>query len=291
MFSEFMQFLFSGLTIGAIYALVALGFTIVYNASNIINFAQGEFLMLGGMGTYVFMQAGLPMPLAIVCAVALAVVAGLLLDKLAIERAGDAGVVPLIIITIGGALFIRGLAQHFWGKQYHTIPYFTGNEPIELYGATILPQALWVLGTALLLVCLLTWFFKGTLKGKAMLAVAANRDAARLAGINPKFMLLLAFTLSAALSAIAGVVAAPITLTSYNIGIMFALKGFVASVFGGMGSAVGAVVGGLLLGIMEAMTAGYISSEYKDAVPFVLILVVLFLFPSGLFGARGTDRV
>lgn len=291
MFSEFMQFLFSGLTVGATYALVALGFTIIYNASNIINFAQGEFLMLGGMGTVTLMEVGLPMPIAIVGAVLLAVVAGLLLDKLAIERAGDADVVPLIIITIGAALFIRGLAQYFWGKQYHALPPFSGNEPLELFGATILPQSLWVLGTGLVLVVLLVWFFKRTLTGKAMLAVAANRDAARLAGINPKFILLLAFTLSAALSAVAGVVAAPITLTAYNIGIMFALKGFVAAVLGGMGSAVGAVVGGLLLGIMEAMTAGYISSEYKDAVPFVVVLLVLFLAPSGLFGARATDRV
>lgn len=291
MFSEFMQFLFSGLTIGSIYALVALGFTIIYNSSNIINFAQGEFLMIGSMGTVMFMEAGLPMPIAAVAAVLLAVAAGVLLDKLAIERAGDVDVVPLIIITIGAALFIRGLAQYFWGKEFHALPSFTGNEPLELFGATILPQSLWVLGTALVLVCLMVWFFKGTLTGKAMLAVAANRDAARLAGINPKFILLLSFALSAALSATAGIVAAPITLTSYNIGIMFALKGFVAAVLGGMGSAVGAVVGGLLLGIMEAMTAGYISSAYKDAVPFVLVLLVLFLMPSGLFGARATDRV
>src|SRR5699024_11386572 len=155
-----MQFLFSGLTIGSTYALVALGFTIIYNASNIINFAQGEFLMLGSMGTVMLMQAGLPMPVAIIGAVLLAVVAGLLLDKLAIERAGDADVVPLIIITIGAALFIRGLAQYFWGKQYHDIPSFSGSEPIELFGATILPQSLWVLGTGLVLVILLVWFFK-----------------------------------------------------------------------------------------------------------------------------------
>lgn len=286
-----MQYLFSGLTTGAVYALVALGFTIIYNASNIINFAQGEFLMIGGMGTVMLMQAGLPMPVAIIGAIVLSVLAGLALDKLAIERAGDADVVPLIIITIGAALFIRGLAQYAWGKQYHALPAFSGKQPLDFLGATILPQSLWVLATALALVCLLVWFFKGTLKGKAMLAVAANRDAARLVGISPKFILVLAFTLSAALSAIAGVVAAPITLTSYNIGIMFALKGFVGAVLGGMGSAVGAVVGGLALGIMEAMTAGYLSSEYKDAVPFVLVLLVLFLLPSGLFGARATERV
>ena len=209
----------------------------------------------------------------------------------AIERAGQADTIPLIIITIGASLFLRGLAQYFWGKSYHAVPAFSGDEPINILGATLLPQSLWVLGSMLILVCLLAWFFERTLSGKAMLAVAANKDAAQMVGISPRFVLLLAFALSAALGAIAGVMAAPITLTSYDIGIMLGLKGFVAAVLGGLGSAFGAVVGGLLLGLMEAMTAGYVSSDYKDAVPFVLVLLVLFFMPGGLFGAKSTARV
>ncbi|WP_435105748.1 branched-chain amino acid ABC transporter permease [Arhodomonas sp. AD133] len=291
MFGEFLQYLFSGLTTGATYALVGLGFAIIYNASHVINFAQGEFLMIGGMGTVMIMAAGVPMPLAILAAVALAVVAGVLLEKFAIERAGSAEIVPLIIITIGASLVLRGLAQYFWGKAYHAVPAFSGDEPIRVMGATLLPQSLWVLGIGAVLVVALAFFFNRTLTGKAMLAVSHNKDAARMVGINPRLVLMLAFALAAALGAIAGVVSAPITLTSYDVGIMLGLKGFVAAVLGGLGSAVGAVAGGLLLGLMEAMAAGYISSDYKDAVPFVIILLVLFFMPSGLFGKRGTERV
>ena len=291
MLSDFLQFLFSGLTTGATFALVALGFTIIYNASHVINFAQGEFLMIGGMGTVMFAAAGMPLLLAIAAAVALSVIAGMAIEKFAIERAGQADTIPLIIITIGASLFLRGLAQYFWGKSYHAVPAFSGDEPINILGATLLPQSLWVLGSMLILVCLLAWFFERTLSGKAMLAVAANKDAAQMVGISPRFVLLLAFALSAALGAIAGVMAAPITLTSYDIGIMLGLKGFVAAVLGGLGSAFGAVAGGLLLGLMEAMTAGYVSSDYKDAVPFVLVLLVLFFMPGGLFGAKSTARV
>ena len=291
MLSDFLQFLFSGLTTGATFALVALGFTIIYNASHVINFAQGEFLMIGGMGTVMFAAAGMPLLLAIAAAVALAVIAGMAIEKFAIERAGQADTIPLIIITIGASLFLRGLAQYFWGTSYHAVPAFSGDEPINILGATLLPQSLWVLGSMLILVCLLAWFFERTLSGKAMLAVAANKDAAQMVGISPRFVLLLAFALSAALGAIAGVMAAPITLTSYDIGIMLGLKGFVAAVLGGLGSAFGAVAGGLLLGLMEAMTAGYVSSDYKDAVPFVLVLLVLFFMPGGLFGAKSTARV
>lgn len=291
MLGEFLQYLFSGLTTGATYALVGLGFAIIYNASHVINFAQGEFVMIGGMGTVMMMAAGVPMPLAVLGAVALAVIAGVALDKLAIERARDADIVPLIIITIGASLFLRGLAQYFWGKSYHSLPAFTGDEPLRVLGATLLPQSLWVLGVAAVLLVALAFFFNRTLKGKAMLAVSHNKDASRMVGINPRFILMLAFALSAALGAVAGIVSAPITLTSYDVGIMLGLKGFVAAVLGGLGSAVGAVIGGLLLGIMEAMAAGYISSDYKDAVPFVIILLVLFFLPSGLFGKRGTERV
>ena len=144
--SQFLQFLFSGITVGATYALAALGFTLIYNASNVINFAQGEFIMLGGMLAFFFMQAGVPMPLAILLAITIPAVVGLLLEKLAIEPAHDADVVTLIIITIGASLVIRGLIQVWLGKGAHTYPAFSGNEPFLIGGATLLPQSLWVLG-------------------------------------------------------------------------------------------------------------------------------------------------
>jgi branched-chain amino acid transport system permease protein len=291
MTAQFLQFFFSGLTIGATYALAALGFTIIYNASGVINFAQGEFIMLGGMAAALMTSQGMPLPLAIAIAVAAAALGGLLVEKLAIEPAKNAEVVTLIIITIGASLFIRGLVQVTLGKGTHALPAFSGDQPIELLGATLLPQSLWVLGVTLVIVAVLAWFFTRTLQGKAMLATSHNKLAAQLVGINTKMILLASFGLSAALGALGGILVAPITNTSYDVGIMLGLKGFVAATLGGLGSGAGAIVGGLLLGLVEAMTAGYISSSYKDAVPFVLILVVLFFMPRGLFGAKVTDRV
>ena len=289
--SEFLQFLFSGITVGATYALAALGFTLIYNASNVINFAQGEFIMLGGMLAFFFMQAGLPMPLAILLAIAVPAIVGMLLEKLAIEPARDADVVTLIIITIGASLVIRGLMQIWLGKGAHSYPAFSGNEPLHIGGATLLPQSLWVLGVTALVVLALWYFFSRTLSGKAILATSCNPLAARLVGINTQWVLLVSFALSAGLGAIGGVLLTPITLTSYDVGIMLGLKGFVAVVVGGLGSGLGAVVGGLLVGIIEAMAAGYISSAYKDAVPFILILFILFFMPRGIFGAQVTERV
>ena len=289
--SQFLQFLFSGITVGATYALAALGFTLIYNASNVINFAQGEFIMLGGMLAFFFMQAGVPLPLAILLAIAIPAVVGLLLEKLAIEPARDADVVTLIIITIGASLVIRGLIQIWLGKGAHTYPAFSGSEPFLIGGATLLPQSLWVLGITALVVVALWYFFSRTLAGKAILATSCNPLAAKLVGVNTQWVLLVSFALSAALGAIGGVLLTPITLTSYDVGIMLGLKGFVAVVVGGLGSGLGAVVGGLLVGIIEAMAAGYISSAYKDAVPFILILVILFFLPRGIFGAKVTERV
>ena len=291
MLAQLLQFLFSGITVGATYALAALGFTLIYNASNVINFAQGEFIMLGGMLAFFFLQVGLPMPIALLLAIAIAAVVGILLEKLAIEPARNADVVTLIIITIGASLVIRGVIQVWLGKGAHITPAFSGNEPLHIGGATLLPQSLWVLGVTALVVLGLWYFFSRTVAGKAILATSCNRLAAQLVGINTRWVLLVSFALSAALGAIGGVLLTPITLTSYDVGIMLGLKGFVAVVVGGLGSGLGAVVGGLLVGIIEAMAAGYISSAYKDAIPFILILLILFVMPRGLFGGQVTERV
>lgn len=291
MLAQFLQFLFSGVTVGAIYALAALGFTLIYNASNVINFAQGEFIMLGGVLTVVFLKTGMPMPLAIALAIAVSALAGMLIEKLAIEPAKGADVVSLIIITIGAALVLRGLAQVYFGKSPATFPAFSGDAPLRIAGATLLPQSLWVLGVAALIVVALWLFFAHTLVGKAILATAYNSVAARLVGVDTQWVLLVSFAMSAAIGAIGGVLATPIAMTSFDVGVMLGLKGFVAAVVGGLGSGLGAVVGGLAVGIIEAMSAGYISSAYKDATPFLLILLVLFVMPRGLFGARETERV
>ena len=291
MLAQFLQFLFSGVTVGATYALAALGFTLIYNASNVINFAQGEFIMLGGMLAVLFTQAGLPLPVALMLAIIVPAIVGVLIEKLAIEPVKGAETVTLIIITIGASLVIRGLVAVFLGKNTHSLPPFSGDAPIEILGATLLPQSLWVLGVTALVVVALWYFFNRTLQGKAMLATSVNRLAAELVGINTGWVLFMSFAMSAALGALGGILLTPITMTSYDVGIMLGLKGFVAAVLGGLGNGLGAVVGGLLVGTLEAMGAGYISSAYKDAIPFVLILFILFFMPRGLFGGKSTDRV
>ena len=291
MLAQLLQFLFSGLTVGATYALAALGFTLIYNASHVINFAQGEFIMLGGMLAVMFVQLGLPLPLALLLAIVLPALVGILVEKLAIEPVKGAETVSLIIITIGASLVIRGLVQVWLGKGAHSLPAFSGDVPIVLLGATLMPQSLWVLGITAVVVALLWYFFKFTLLGKAMLATSYNSLAAELVGIHTGKVLFISFALSAALGALGGVLVTPITLTSYDVGIMLGLKGFVAAVVGGLGNGLGAVLGGLLVGLLEALGAGYVSSAYKDAIPFGLILFILFFMPQGLFGARTTERV
>lgn len=291
MSAQLTQFLLTGLTIGAIYALVALGFAIIYNASHVINFAQGEFVMIGGMATVWLIQLGLPLLVAIPLAVLAAVAVGMALERFAIEPARGASPVTLIIITIGASILLRGLATLVWDKKLHTLPAFSGEVPIQIGGATLLPQSLWVMGITLVIVLLLGWFFGRTLMGKAVLATSHNPVAAQLCGINVRFVLFLSFGLSAGLGAVAGILIAPITLTSWDVGVMLGLKGFAAAILGGLGSGVGAVVGGLVLGIAESLGAGYLSSAYKDAIAFVIILAVLFFMPSGLFGKKSPDRV
>jgi branched-chain amino acid transport system permease protein len=289
--AQLTQFLLSGLTVGAIYALVALGFAIIYNASHVINFAQGEFVMIGGMATVSFIDTGLPLPLAALAAVGAATLVGFALEKLAVEPARGAPVVTLIIITIGASILLRGLATLVWDKKIHAVPAFSGEQPIALGGATLLPQTLWVLGVTFAAVALLAWFFNRTLTGKAILAVSHNRLAAQLVGVSVRRVLLVSFGLSAALGALAGILIAPITFTSWDVGVMLGLKGFAAAILGGMGSGVGAIAGGLALGLIEALGAGYLSSAYKDVFAFLIILVALVFLPNGLFGRRAAERV
>lgn len=288
---EFLQFLFSGLTVGAVYALVAVGFTLIYNASDVINFAQGEFVMLGGMVTVFAVAAGVPLPLAALLSIVVAVAVGLLLYVLAIAPARGASAVTLIIITIGASILLRGIAAIVFDKSFHSLPPFAGADPWIVGGAAVLPQSVIALiGTGVVVVAL--WFFvTSTLVGKAIVATAANRLAARLVGIDTSAMVALSFAVSAAIGAVGGILVTPITLTSYDVGTLLALKGFAAAMLGGMGNPLGAVAGGLTVGLLEAFGAGYISSSYKDAMAFLVILAVLFAMPQGLFGRASVERV
>lgn len=283
--SAILQFILSGITIGSIYAMVALGFNIIYSATDIINFAQGEFVMLGGM-IMVSLVAGLKLPmwLAFPIAVLATTLIGAIFERLCIHPLKKPTILTLIIITIAGSILMKGGAMFAWGKETVILPHFSSEKPISFFGATILPQTLWILGIIAVTVALLALFFRLTITGKAMRACAANRRAASLVGINVKKIVLFSFALSAMLGAIAGIIITPIALMSYDRGTMLALKGFGAAVLGGLGNPVGAVVAGFLIGVLESLGAGLISSHYKDAIALIVLLAVLFIKPSGLFG-------
>ncbi len=290
-FRQLFQYILTGLSNGAIYALIGFGFAMIYNATGIINFAQGEFVMLGGMLT-VFSLVVLQLPVipAIGLSIVIATCAGILFERFAIRPLKDASPLRLIIITIGASIFIRGLAMLIWGKDTHALPAFSGDDPLYIAGATLLPQHLWILGVSVLIIIASRLFFNHSVVGKAMRACSYNPRAAGLVGINVKNMVLLSFALSAAIGSLAGIIIAPLTMTSYDVGVMLGLKGFCAVIIGGMSSGMGTVLGGLLLGLLESLGAGFISASYKDAIAFIILLLILFIRPEGLFKQKETER-
>jgi branched-chain amino acid transport system permease protein len=289
---QIFQFILSGLTTGSTYALIAIGFSLIHNATGIVNFAQGEFVMLGGMFMITYSTfLRLPIPLGFILAVFSVAAVGLLLERGPIRRARSKEILILVMITIGASIFIKGISMILWGKNPMTLPPFSGEAPIVFLGAAVMPQSIWIFGITVGVVAALNYFFKGTMTGKAMRAVAASRRSAMLTGIPVDRMILLSFTLSGALGAVAGIILTPITTTSYDVGVMLGLKGFSAAILGGYGSMPGAVVGGFLLGILESLTAGLISSEYKDALAFLILLTVLFFKPSGIMGRARLRQV
>ena len=284
--SQLLQYVITGLTVGSIYAMVALGFNIIYNVTEIINLAQGEFVMLGGLIMVFFhVVLGLPIILAFPATILLVTLVGILLDWLAIRPIRHPSVLTLIIATIAASIIIKGSAMFIWGKDPLDLPAFSGRIPIKFLGAVIQPQYFWVMGLLIIIVIALTLFFDRTLLGKAMSACADNPDAASLVGINVNRMILLSFALSAGIGAVAGIVVTPIALMEYDRGAMLAVKGFGAVILGGLGSFPGAILGGLIMGTIESLGAGLLSSGYKDAYALIVLLAVLFFRPSGLLGS------
>ena len=285
---SFVQLFFSGITIGAIYAMVALGFLIIYNATGIVNFAQGEFVMLGGMiSVTCFETLHLPIVLTVAVSVLLVTAIGALFELIFIHPLRNPSVLGLIMITVAGSILIRGVAMFLWGKEEHGFPPFSGRDSVYILGASVAPQALWILGMIFAVLVVLYIIFSYTLVGKAMRAVAANRTAAHLVGIPVRKVVLLSFAISAGIGGIAGVLLTPLTLMSFDRGTPLALKGFSAAVVGGLGNPGGAVVAGLLLGLIESYGTGLISSHYKDVFALAILLLVLFIRPSGLFSKAG----
>jgi len=289
---QIVQYAITGLTVGSIYALVAIGFNIIYNVTEIINFAQGEFVMLGGLFMVFFGTVlGLPILLAFGLTIGVVVAIGIMMERFAIFPAKDASVLTTIIITIACSILLKGAAMYGWGKDPFALPPFTDCKPFLVLGAALFPQSMWVFGTTLVVVFVLTLFFKRTRFGRAMIASSDNPEAAQLMGIDVKTMVMVSFGLSAAIGAIAGIVITPISLMEYDRGALLGLKGFGAAVLGGLGHFPGAVIAGFVVGLMESFCAGLLSSGYKDAAALLVLLLALFLRPSGLFGSKEVLRM
>ncbi|MCL1699561.1 branched-chain amino acid ABC transporter permease [Lysinibacillus sp. Bpr_S20] len=290
-FSQMLQLLFSGLTIGAIYALIAVGFVIIYNVTGILNFAQGEFAMFGALISISLVKANLPLWLAIILSIVIVAAIGAVFERTAIHTARKSSMTTLIIITIGVSIAFRGIAILIWGTQAQTLPPFTDNTPIKFLEAVLLPQNLWAIGLSIVILIVMMYFFNFTFTGKSLTACVVNPFAARLMGINPNKMSLIAVVVSAGVGALAGTVIAPISGASYDMGMMLGIKAFVAAVVGGLTNAPAAIAGAFLIGIIEAFTEGLWSSGLKDVVSFSLLLLILFIKPEGLFAKASGKRV
>ncbi len=284
------QFVVAGLKNGSIYALLALGFTIVFASTGAINFAQGEFYMLGGMLGVWFTTHGLPLPVAALLAIAATALVGVLLDILAIRRITDANPLRIIIVTIGASLVLSQVALHLFGPDERPLPAFWAGPSLRFLGAAIERQTVWIWVLTAASVAGLAFLYRRTAFGRAMRATSLQRDAARLTGVDVRLMVSASFALAGALGALAGLAVAPLTQTAFSVGPGISVKGFAAAILGGLGNPVAAVGGGLILGVLESLTAGYINPTYKDAVALVVLLVVLFVRPQGLFGSSRREK-
>jgi branched-chain amino acid transport system permease protein len=284
------QLLSSGVTIGAIYAIVALGFVTIARASQIINFAQGEFVMLGGVVTFALLKGGgLPYGLAIVLAILLVTLIGFLLHLLVIYPLRKASIPILLIATLGASFFISSTSGLGFGQLPKTLPPFSGDQPFLIAGFPVTPQNLWVLGATFGLLIFLYLLSHRTWVGKAMEASSTDPLGADLSGIPRNLMVFLAFGVSAGMGSVAGILITPIFYTSYSSGTLLGLKGFIAAVLGGWGKNSGAILGGFLLGIVESLSIAFIPSGYKDGVAFAILLLILYFRPKGILGSPFID--
>lgn len=295
--ADVLQLVLSGLSVGGIYALVAVGFVTIHAVTGVINFAQGELAMVGALSACSLRAAGVPLPLAVAAAAMVGAAVGLAEERSVLwpalrrGRAGRVTELVLILLTIGASIALRGIALELWGSESYALPQFSTGAPFAFGGAVVARQILWILGLSAAVMAALQLFFARTQAGAALRACAMNRDAARLNGIGPTRMSALAFGLAGGVAGLAGAVIAPVSLASYDMGLLLGLKGFVAAVVGGLASPPGAVIAALGLGVLESIAAGLVSSGYKDGFAFLVLVAVLLFRPEGLFAAGRLRRV
>lgn len=283
--SALLQFLISGVNLGCIYAAIGLGLFVVYGVTRVLNLAQGEFVMLGGILTVSLLDMGMPLLTALLIAVIVSAAIGAFLYQFIIYPARNSPGSTFVFLTAGFAFAIEGIALLIWGWEYRGMPNFLDTPNIHLWDATIFGQTPWVVGTTLAMVMGLFFFFGHTIHGKALRACADQPLGAKIVGINPERMALFAFVLAAGLGAVAGAVITPLAMTSYSIGIPLTVKGMLAAFVGGINRAEGVILGGMVLGLAEAFSAGLMPSAYHNVIALVILIVVFLFRPRGLVTA------
>jgi branched-chain amino acid transport system permease protein len=282
--AQIWQYVLAGVAAGAIYALIAAGFVLIYQVTGLINFAQGEFAMIGAMTASALATGGMPVLEAAGIAVLAAAITGALCYLLAIRPARASTGVTLIFITLGLDVALRGLGLLVWGTNPLSLPAFSGGASVSIFGGVLSPQSMWVLLTDLLVFAALYLFFRHTYAGTAVRAAVANPPIASTFGIPLRTFAFWSFVAAAAIGGLGGVVVAPITSATYDMGLTLGLAGFVAAVLGGLDSLPGALVGGFVLGIIEKLAGGLISTGWEQGVGFLILVLVLVLRPQGLLG-------
>ncbi|MFP5334382.1 MAG: branched-chain amino acid ABC transporter permease [Actinomycetes bacterium] len=279
--SDLAQLVFSGLAHGAVYGLVALGFVAVFSVREIVNLAQGEYAALAGLSAISAVAAGVPLLPAVLLVVPLVVLVAVVLERLCIAPVKRMTPLVSIILTLGISTALKALMLLVWGPEARGLPSFPGSD-LLVAGVSIRAQELWILGVAAVVGAAVIWFYEHTLHGKALRACAEQPVAARLVGISPRTATMVAFAIAGLVGGVAGVVGSPIYFSSWEYGLGLGLKGFVAATLGGLVSLRVAMAGGLVLGVLENLVAGYVDTGFRDAVAFLVLLLVLLLRPQGL---------
>jgi branched-chain amino acid transport system permease protein len=286
------QALISGLSVGSIYALIAEGYYITYITTGALNFGQGEFLMVGALfGLTCYVTLGLPYAIAIVGAVVLVAAMGGVLERVAIRPVmRHALSLSWVLSTVAVSIILKNAAVHLWGPEQIKFPSPFGADVIRIGPAGIFPQELFIIAAAIGTVIAVQIFLKRAILGKALMAVAFNRNAAAVMGINVKRMVVLAFVLSSALAGLGGILIAPITFAWAYMGTVPGIKAFAAAIFGGLENPIGILIGGLAIGLLEQVF-GIINSNIKEGITFLVVLLILAIRPSGLMGRKDITKV
>jgi branched-chain amino acid transport system permease protein len=285
------QLLATGLAMGSIYALVALGFVLIFNAVNVVNFAQGEFVMVPGfVAVWLISFLKIPFPFAYLLTLLFMAIFGIVFQRVAYYPLRNRSFLPVIISTIGVSIFLKNAAQLVFGAEPQLMPRPTSSNVLNLRGVCIDPQHVVIIVVTLILLVLQHLFFERTSLGKKMQATAQDKEMARLLGVRVSRMIVLTFIYSSMLGAVAGILIGPIFYVSKEMGAMLGLKAFCSTIVGGFGSIPGAILGGLFLGVIEVFSSYYISSAYRDAFAFIILILVLLLRPQGFFGEKIAEK-